>query len=236
MGFVSSEGAAGYGLPAGIPVTIAGHDHLAAAAGLGARPDDLLNSVGTAETLVRRLDAAPDVDRALELDLAVTLWPGGDAWAVLASATRSGLVIDALAARLGLDPDALDRLVIAGGGAGPPGGSGEVVALGQGIEVPAGPAAAMWTATLRALAQRTAAAAERVAALAGPHHRLVVFGGGGRSPAWLQAKAAATMVPVVRSPVAEAAAWGAALAAGVALGYWPSPLAGPTPVLDAPCL
>src|SRR5581483_12413421 len=65
MGFVTAEAAAGFGLPPGIPVTIAGHDHLAAAAGLGARPDDLLNSVGTAETLLRRLPAAPDVDRAL---------------------------------------------------------------------------------------------------------------------------------------------------------------------------
>ena len=107
-------GAAGYGLPAGIPVTIAGHDHLAAAAGLGARPDDLFNSVGTAETLVRRLDTAPDIDRALELDLAVTVWPGGEAWGVLASATRSGLVIDALAAHLGSEPACLDRLVMAG--------------------------------------------------------------------------------------------------------------------------
>src|SRR5207237_6972813 len=103
MGFVSEAAAAGYGLPAGIPVTIAGHDHLAAAAGLGAGPDDLLNSVGTAETLVRRLDVAPDVERALELDLAVTLWPGGAAWAVLASAARSGLVVDALAAQRGVE-------------------------------------------------------------------------------------------------------------------------------------
>ena len=72
MGFVTGDAATRYGLPAGIPVTIAGHDHLAAAAGLGAGPDDLLNSVGTAETLVRRLDTAPDVERALKLDLAVT--------------------------------------------------------------------------------------------------------------------------------------------------------------------
>ncbi|HMC79926.1 MAG TPA: FGGY family carbohydrate kinase, partial [Acidimicrobiia bacterium] len=76
MGFVTGDAATRYGLPAGIPVTISGHDHLAAAAGLGAGPDDLLNSVGTAETLVRRLDTVPDVERALKLDLAVTVWPG----------------------------------------------------------------------------------------------------------------------------------------------------------------
>src|SRR6185312_403818 len=93
MGRVSDAAADEFGVPAGIPVSIAGHDHLAAAVGLGARPDDLFNSVGTAETLVRRLDAVPDADRALELDLAVSVWPGGSAWAVLASAVRAGLVV-----------------------------------------------------------------------------------------------------------------------------------------------
>jgi len=233
MGFVSEDAAAMSGIPAGVPVTIAGHDHLAAAAGLGARPDDLLNSVGTAETLVRRVDSVPDVDRALELELAVTVWPGGDAWGVLASATRSGLVIEALAAHLGIDPITLDRLVDGGPAGGPAGPVEAMVALGQGIEVPAGPPAEMWTATLRALARRTAVAAGRVADLAGPHRRLVVFGGGSRSPAWLRAKAAEAGVPVLGCPVPEAAARGAALAAGVAAGWWPSPAAGPVPALGA---
>jgi len=225
MGFLSGEAAAHHGLPAGIPVTIAGHDHLAAAAGLGARPDDLLNSVGTAETVVRRLDAAPDVAKALELGLAVTLWPGGEAWGVLASAARSGLVVEALAARFGLDPSALDALSLETA----VGSVGEMVALGQGIEVPAGFPAEMWAATVQALARRTAAAADRVAALAGPHGRLVVFGGGSRSETWLQAKRAEFGVPVLSCPVAEVTARGAALAAGVALGWWPGPSAGPTP-------
>jgi xylulokinase len=92
----------------------------------------------------------------------------------------------------------------------------------------------MWTATLEALARRTAVAAERVTAFAGPHRRLVVFGGGSRSPASLRAKAAAFAVPVVGCPVAEAAARGAALAAGVAAGWWPIPAAGPAPALDVP--
>ena len=218
MGLVTEDGAAAYGLPVGIPVTIAGHDHLAAAAGLGGGADDLFNSVGTAETLVRRLHTAPDVDRALELDLAVTVWPGGDDWGVLASATRAGLVIDALAAHLGTEPDALDRLVAAESPATARIG-GPMVDLGQGIEVPAGPLAAMWTATLQALARRTAAAAERVSALAGPHRRLVVFGGGSRSPVWLRAKIAEMGCPVVTCPDAGAAAHGAALAAGVAAGW-----------------
>ncbi|MGH9042450.1 MAG: FGGY family carbohydrate kinase, partial [Acidimicrobiia bacterium] len=97
MGAVSAEAALRYGLPAGSPVTIAGHDHLAAAEGLGAGDDDLLNSVGTAETLLRRTATLPDLERAVELRLAVTVRPGGRGWVVLASATRSGLVLEQLA-------------------------------------------------------------------------------------------------------------------------------------------
>jgi len=233
MGRVSEAAAGDFGIPARIPVSIAGHDHLAAAVGLGARPDDLFNSVGTAETVVRRMDAVPDVDRALGLDLAVSVWPGGRAWAVLASAVRAGLVVGTLAAHLGVDPAALDRLAAVGGGEhGRRAGDPAPVDLGQGIVVPDGPPAEMWTATLRALARRTAAAADRVAALSGPHRRLVVFGGGSRSPVWLRAKAEELGVPVVACPVAEAAARGAALVAGVAAGWWPDVGAGPVPALD----
>lgn len=201
MGRISEQAAGRFGLPAGVPVTIAGHDHLAAAAGLGARADDLLNSVGTAETVLRRAETAPDVERALALDLAVTVWPGGEAWGVLCSAARSGVVLGELAAELGRSPVELDRLAAAGDG--PPGSPGE-----------------RWAAALGDLAARTTAAGARVAELLGPHRRLVVFGGGSRSSPWLAAKAAVAGVPVVRSPVAEAAARGAALAAGVAAGWW----------------
>jgi xylulokinase len=235
MGVVSGEAAATFAVPAGTPVTIAGHDHLAAAAGLGARPDDLLNSVGTAETLLRRLPAVPDVDRALALDLAVTVWPGGTAWGVLASAVRAGLVIDALVDRLGLEPATLDRLAGDGagasaGGAGAGGAPTATVELPQGIAVVDGPPGEMWTATLRAMARRTAAAADRVARLVGPPGRLVVFGGGSRSAVALRIKAEELRIPVVGYPVADAAARGAALAAGVAAGWWPDVAAGPRPV------
>jgi xylulokinase len=234
MGVVSVEAAARYGIPPRIPVTIAGHDHLAAAAALGGGPDDLFNSVGTAETVFRRVGSPPDVERALELDLAVTVWPGGDAWGVLASATRSGLVIDALTAHVGMDPVRLEALA----GRSPDGSStdtpgGAAVVLGQEIEVRAGAPGEMWQQTLRALARRTEAAAKRVEGLVGPHARLVVFGGGSRSKMWLRAKAAEFGLPVVACSVPEAAARGAALAAGVAAGWWPAVASGPTPTLEA---
>jgi len=209
MGVVSAEAAQRYGVPAGVPVTIAGHDHLAAAAGLGPADNDLLNSVGTAETVFRRTAGVPDVDQALALDLAVTLWPGADGWAVLASAARSGIVLGELAEELGRSPAELDRLAEAATEPGP-----------------------RWAAALAELAGRAAGAAGRVAELTGPHRRLVVFGGGSRSRPWLVAKAAATGLPVVRSSVAEAAARGAAVSAGVAAGWWRAGQ-GPVPALEA---
>ncbi len=209
MGFVTMEAAARYGIPIGIPVTIAGHDHLAAAEGLGGGPDDLFNSVGTAETVFRRAGSPPDIDRALALDLAVTLWPGGTSWGILASAARSGVVLGELAAILGHSPAELDRLAESESEAG-----------------------RRWSAALADLVGRTVEAGARVAELAGPHRRLVVFGGGSRSPLWLAAKAGAAGVPVLRSTVADAAARGAALAAGSAAGWWPAG-SGPGPSLEA---
>jgi xylulokinase len=212
MGVVSEEAAGRFGVPGGVPVTIAGHDHLAAGAGLGPSVDDLLNSVGTAETVFRRVDAAPDVELALALDLAVTLWPGGRSWAVLASAARSGVVLGELAASLGRCPEELD-----------------------GLAGPASDAGRRWAAALDDLANGTMEAAARVAELVGPHRRLIVFGGGSRSAPWLAAKARVAGVPTLRSGVAEAAARGAALAGGAAAGWWPDASAGPIPPLEAGC-
>ncbi|MGH8976076.1 MAG: FGGY family carbohydrate kinase, partial [Acidimicrobiia bacterium] len=198
MGEVSEDGARRYGLPAGVPVTIAGHDHLAAAEGLGAAEDDILNSVGTAETVLRRTAALPDVERALELGLAVTVRPGGRGWVVLASARRSGQVLDGLVAELGATPDELDREA-----AGVIDGSGST------------PAGAAWAEALRDLAERAAGAVTRMSELTGPASRLVVYGGGSRSRPWLALKARALgPLPVFRVVTPDAVARGAALAGG----------------------
>ncbi|MGH2732550.1 MAG: FGGY family carbohydrate kinase, partial [Actinomycetota bacterium] len=77
MGAVTEAGAAWSGLPEGAPVTLAGHDHPAAAEGAGASPGDIVNSVGTAETVLRHLPRAPDIKEALAWRVAITLRPGG---------------------------------------------------------------------------------------------------------------------------------------------------------------
>ncbi|MGI8685387.1 MAG: FGGY-family carbohydrate kinase [Acidimicrobiales bacterium] len=236
MGTVSAAGAAWSGLPVGIPVTVAGHDHLAGLVGSGAGAGDPGNSVGTTKKMVRRTGVLPDVRAALDRDAAVTVWPDGDGWAVLAGGARAGLVLAAAGAALGGSPADLDALAA---GAGTVGAAEWADALAEAVRSgrphaerltpPVGPPGAVWNGVLLALAARTWEAAGRVEAVAGPARRLVVFGGGSRSRPWLEAKAAAGHLPVLRSTAGEPVARGAALFAGVAAGWWPSTGAAPRP-------
>ena len=234
MGRVSAEGAAWSGLPKEVPVTVAGHDHLAGMAGAGVGREQAANSVGTAETLVVRCASVPDLSAALELGVAVTVHPGGQEWAALVSAARAGLVLRAAADRLGRPLPELDDLA---GEDEPIAVSGEIVdalASGEPASLPDGTHGAIWGGLLEALAGRTADAYERLARLLGPPERVVVFGGGSASDAWLRAKAARLPVPLWRSTVADAVARGAALAGGVAAGCWPSVDGAPQPEVSRP--
>ena len=221
MGAISAAGAAWSGIPAGVPATLAGHDHLAAFAGSGATGDDLGNSVGTAESVVGSSDRLPDVQRSLALRAAVTLMPRGDGWAVLAGAARAGRALDTVAQALGNTPSELDSVAERGGSVDM---SSFLAALqaGDDPELPPGAAGDIWNGLLQALTERTVEAVARAVELVGPARRLVVFGGGSRSRPWLRAKARACSLPVWRSSAGEAAARGAALQAGVAAEWWPS--------------
>ena len=227
MGRIAGAGASWSGLPAGVPVTIAGHDHLAGMAGAGVRRGYVANSVGTAETLVARTATAPSVARALDVRAAVTLFPGGEEWAALVSTARSGLVLDAAATALGMSPEALDRLATGA----EPADVGDAVEAREAMSLPDGPPGAIWAGLLDALAARTQDGLRRLTQLVGPPGGVVVFGGGSVSRPWLRAKAARLDVPVRRSAVASAVARGAALHAGVAAGWWATVDQAPAPDL-----
>lgn len=222
MGLLSPAAAAWSGLPAGVPVTIAGHDHLAGMAGAGVRAGEAANSVGTAETIVARTPALPDVAAALREGVRVTVYPGGREWAALFGAARAGLVLEAAAGAFGRSVAELDRL--ATGAEAVHVGSEVLDALAHGrpAPLPDAPPGAVWAGLLHALTARTAEGYARLTRITGPCERLVVFGGGCASEPWLRAKAASLPVPVVRSPVGAAVARGAALSAGVAAGWWSS--------------
>lgn len=221
MGRVTEDASTWSGLRAGVPVTLAGHDHLAALSGSGAGPADFGNSVGTAESVVVRTAMLPEIDRALALKVAVTRRPTGEGWAILAGAARAGTAVQAVAAALGTSPADLDAQA-----QGAPTSDGSKVlaaALAGAVPVPTGvPPGTVWNGLLAALSERTWQAVGRATELVGPALRLVVFGGGAKSRPWLQVKAAIGDVPVWRTTTREAAARGAALTAGVAAGWWPS--------------
>jgi xylulokinase len=233
MGRVSEDAASRWGLPAGIPVTIAGHDHLVARAGSGARPRDLVNSVGTAETVVTAAGTLPDVGAALARRVAVSVLPGGAGWALLASAARAGLVLTAVAAALGRSVDELDAMASGAGGATIDESVIEAALSDSPLDLPAAPAAEIWNGVLGYLAARTWDACDRLAGVApvareAGGHGLVVCGGGSRSRPWLHAKAAARpAMGVWRSGAVEAVVRGAALYAGVAAGWWAAVGSGP---------
>ena len=232
MGGVSAPGADWSGLPAGIPVTIAGHDHLVGAVGVEAGPSDLVNSVGTAETVLRRHPSPPDVPKALTLKVAVSVEPAGRGWVGLASGARAGVVLAAASEALGRSLSELDEMAAAAEPA-------DVRAMLEAIEagsVPSLPDAApgaVWMGLLSALAGRTVEAADRVVTLLGPARRMLVFGGGSRSGPWMEAKARASELPVFGAATEQAVARGAAVFGGVAAGWWPTVEDAPAPPLEA---
>ncbi|HMC05125.1 MAG TPA: FGGY family carbohydrate kinase [Actinomycetota bacterium] len=227
MGLVGRAAAGRWGLPVGIPVTLAGHDHLAGAAGVGAGPGDLVNSVGTAETVLGLTTCPPDLRRALELRTPVSVAPGGRAWVVLAGAARAGVVLDAAARVLGhpiqeLDAMAEDAPLVDATGflAGLQGGAG--------AGAPDAAPGAVWRGLLRALSERTAETARRVAELV-PAERLLVIGSGAASRPWMREKADVVSLPIVRPRTTQAVARGAAVFAGQAAGWWAWPEEAPKP-------
>ena len=214
MGRVTAEGSAWSGLAVGVPVTVAGHDHLVGFVGSGAGADDLVDSVGTAETVVGRSEWCPDARQGL----AVGLFPGGDGWAVSSSAARAGRAVDAAAAALGLPPAALDAMATGARVLDAPGLLSSLRRR-EPPALPGGDPADVWVTLLDALASETAAAVDRVTAALGPRRRLVVFGGGSVSVPLLAAKARRIPISVERAPTVDAAARGAARFAAVAAGY-----------------
>jgi xylulokinase len=225
MGRVSAAGSAWSGLPEGVPVTVAGHDHLAGMAGAGVRRGELANSVGTAETIVARSATCPDMQRAADLGVAVTVYPGGEEWACLVSVVRAGIVLRTAASALGRSVEELDELATAASAAGlrPVDVSGSVDDLtgGDAGSLPHGEPGEVWAGLLDALAERAAEGTGRLTDLVGPAERMTVFGGGSRSEPWLAAKSRRLPFPVQQS-VAGAVARGAAVHAGVAAGWWAS--------------
>jgi len=231
-------GTATHPLLAGAVVTIAGHDHQAAAVGAGvAGAGDVLDSHGSAEAVLRTVSAglaAEQVEALAAAGITTDLGVRVGNWSLLGG-TQGGLVLQHTLDELGVawaDLPVLDAAALAadcdaeadsgrdgadtgraGGGASRAGGGG-----GRTGPRPATACAgAKWRAVIEA---ETGAAAERIATMArivGPHHRLVVTGGWCASAAVLEAKRR-LFGPLVVADVAEAGTLGAATLAARAAG------------------
>jgi sugar (pentulose or hexulose) kinase len=208
---------------AGAVLTVAGHDHQAAAIGVGAGgPGDELDSCGTAEALVRTIRPGLAPMAIVELANAgiTTGWHAvADHWCLL-GATQGGLALQRVLALLGkttADLPELDAAALALPTPGvrvvaPPFGSLDIVGIGDGM----GPAH-VWRAALESVTDQAAAVHDAMSTLSGPHRTLVATGGWSRSRALLALRRN-RFGEVTRPDVDEAGARGAALLAAHAAG------------------
>ncbi len=208
----------------GAVLTVAGHDHQAAAFAAGAaRTGVLLDSVGTAEALLRCVAPLDAVTVA-----ALTARDVSCGWGVVPGrytvlkGVRTGLLLERLADLLGAhDRAARHELGAQARDVDPPDG----FALRDeelGPLVDRLPPANAWAVAVRDLAARSADAVDAIETVLGRHDHAVVVGGWLRNPAVGAAKA--RQFPAYRTvPWDEPGAAGAALLAGIAAGVLDRP-------------
>jgi sugar (pentulose or hexulose) kinase len=236
-GRLAASTAALLDLPAGIPVCIAGHDHICAALAAGAiQPGVVLDSMGTAEALVggfpeRQLNQA-DYESGFSIGCHVApgqfYWTGG-------LSTSGGAIewLRKLVSENGLSYADLASLLEGASqgpgeilffpylaGAGSPHTNPEVRGAFLGLRLSHG-----LVDLLKAVLEGTAFEVELMrrqaeALTAKPIRRLVATGGGVRNPGWLQIKADVCGCPFELAHTPEGVLSGAALIAGVGAGMY----------------
>jgi sugar (pentulose or hexulose) kinase len=215
--------AEGEGIPAslrGAVLTVAGHDHQVAAYGLGAANEGgLLDSLGTAEALVRTVRAPLAPERIVALTgVGATV-----GWGVLAghlcvlAGLPTGLILNRIALLVGARTSA-DRAALGERALLSP---ADQPALGlvdrRGEQPDDATAALLWRFTVDGLAAESARLLAGVNAVTGPHREVVVAGGWLRNAALMAAKR--RQYPGMRTTaIAEPGAYGAALLAAAAAG------------------
>jgi sugar (pentulose or hexulose) kinase len=210
----------------GAMLTVAGHDHLAAAVGSGVTgASQVMDSCGTAEALVRALPA--DVPRDPAQGLAHGIATGrhvlADRYCLLAGLPLGIELVPLLdrldashaGGRASLDEDALAALD----------------ERQPDDDMP--PAAREWLAALEGTVARASASLRALEELGGPIAEVRVSGGWAANPVLRRLKLAA-FPNAVHPRVREAGARGAALLAGQAAGAFGSVDAFPPPAADAP--
>jgi sugar (pentulose or hexulose) kinase len=191
------------GLPEGVQgaaLLVGGHDHPVAAIGVGATgPDELFNSTGTADVLVRSLPGTLSDEQRESLvgkGISVGMHVLPDTSSLIGG-VRGGLLLRRVLALLGVttaqERAAIDVAALTVGslpagldisGAGPT-GDDVVLRVRDGADP-----AAVWAAATRYTARETRALLDLMEAVAGPHSRAVASGGWTRMASVRTAKSA----------------------------------------------
>ncbi len=213
------------GLPEGVPVTIAGHDHPVGVIGAGGEHTEVIDSMGTGEPLVVAWTSKPGDPHPVLLDqpgdLTVTAWPGTDRLMLLWETLRPGLAMQNLQKALGMARNDIEFAAIRVDAE--PLSFETLVGIQEGV-IPeallhAEPEVA-WAATLEGYAAAASAAEGGMRELAGVTGASLLIGGGLRSRRWIEAKLRRATYPVAMASEREAVSRGAAVLAGVAAGWW----------------
>lgn len=239
VGVVTQNASELTGLPPGIPVVVAGHDHVCGAAGVGAFDQGaVVDSVGTAESvigIVDRLSAAGMRGDGYHYGCHVT----GDAYYVMAGFSGSGASVEWWMNQFGAPSedryqwllDLLDQCRPGPTGilhlpylrgSGPPAKEPADGAVWVGITESAAKEESM-KAVLEGLACEFRRMLEDLPA---PPAVVSVIGGGAQNPHWLRLKATVTGRTLFVPDAEEAVTQGAAILAGTAAGIYDSPKVG----------
>lgn len=239
IGTVTPAMAGVTGLPAGVPVGIGGHDHLCGALAVGAvQPGQVVDSIGTAEGLVvpvadyrsddlfrrtRICCYAHVVPNQFVIQAGMPMSGGGLAWiAERLFSDQPDPVVAALAAASQTPAGAGGLLYFPYlGGNGSPIGDENVAGAFIGLRATQ-ERGHLARAVLEGIAFGIRHAFEVTESVAGNLPAPIrVFGGGSRSPLWLQIRADVLNRSLLAVEVPEAVALGGALLAGVGAGVYP---------------
>ncbi|MBD2868801.1 FGGY-family carbohydrate kinase [Paenibacillus arenilitoris] len=238
-GSVTTSAAEALGLPDGVPVFLAGHDHVCASLAVGSSLDGgIYNSMGTAETVVGAFAAREltKADFASGLAYGFHPVPGHLFW--LGGHSSSGGSVEWMRGILGDEKVGYERILELLDEA-PPSPSGIIYLpylTGCGAPTPDPYAKAAFIGLtarhgrgelLRAVLEGSAYQMESIRrcaeAVSGSPIRLMrVVGGGVRNRRWLQIKADVSGITLEAPDIPEAALAGAAITAGVGFGLYGS--------------
>jgi sugar (pentulose or hexulose) kinase len=222
----------------GAVLTVVGHDHQAAAVGVGATGEgDEVDSCGTAEAIVRTIPAYLKDEQVRDLAHAgiTTDWsiqPG--CWSLLAG-TEGGLALQRVLNAIGVDKGGLTALDAAALDA--PGGRVHIEGIGSDAVhlrnlVDGVTPGEVWRAAVEATTDEVTKLHNSMTDIVGEHHEIIVTGGWSHSAALMDAKR--RRLGILRlSPVEEAGARGAAIYAGRAAGVLTSDGVFPDPIVSA---